>query len=712
MAEYRFKVSGMTCSGCASRVEKALKAKPLVSTADVNFASESATVTGSMERSDLYEWIQAMGYEAFDMSEPSRFNFDRGRLLLMWGMTLPLMALAMGWVGSDLPWSPWIQFALNTGVLMIGGKPFIVRAWRLLLTKDSNMDTLVALGSLAAYGLSIFQMLNGSSDLYFESSAMIIALISLGKFIEERAKKSANKAIETLAMMSPNEARRFESYQSLTDLSSLQVVESKSLAPGDILFVQTGERIPADGVILEGHASIDASLMTGESEPLDCAPGASLIGGTLNLRGSIALKVEATGQETVLSQMIRLVERAMGGKPPIQKLADKISQVFVPVVVLISFLSLVIGLMLGKETVDAVLAAISVLVISCPCALGLATPVALVSASGYAARKGLLIRDLSALESLSQCQTIVFDKTGTLTEGAPKLGRVVPLSGSTPWDESQLKQMCVLLERHSSHPLAKALIESLHIEERGSFTVSEVEEIPGFGLKGQLVEKGNRYQLSLGRVEAEELSEDLSELLSESAEATPMLLKIDDRAALLLLFSDSLRSEAHPLIRSLQESGLEIVIASGDRTQVVHHVAQSLPGDVKDFGALKPAEKVELVSSFRDQGKHVAMVGDGVNDGPALAMADVGLAMGNGSDLAFETAGIVLRHGTVNSVADAYYLSKRTFKIIKQNLVWAFLYNTILIPVAALGQLTPMMAAGAMTASSLCVVLNGLRLSR
>ncbi|WP_090564050.1 heavy metal translocating P-type ATPase [Belnapia rosea] len=703
-ARFDLGIGGMTCATCAGRVERALRRVPGVLEAQVNLASERATVraVAGVEAAALGEAIRRAGYELRE-STPERRAPEGGRerrdLLLAALLSAPFFLGMIGMAfGRD--WMPggWVQLALAAPVQFWLGARFYRAGWAALRAGTGNMDLLVALGTSAAFGLSLWGLLRGWHHLYFEASAVVILFILLGKYLEARARRATGAAIEALLALRPQVARR------LAADGREEEVPAAALAVGDRVVVRPGERIPADGVVREGEAGVDESALTGESRAVERGPGGKVATGTVALDGRLVVEVRAVGAETVLARTAALVAAAQASRAPVQRLVDRVSAVFVPVVIGIAALTLVGWLLAGAGAEAAVLRAVAVLVIACPCALGLATPAAIMAGTGAAARAGILIRDAEAIERAGAIDLVAFDKTGTLTEGRPRLAAVRTAPGVT---EAEALRLAAALQAGSEHPLARAVLERAG----GAVPpVAEFRALPGRGVSGMV--EGRTLLLGSPRLLAES-GADAAGLAAAETFTPAWLIEAgpQPRVLALLGFEDAERPGAAPAIAELSRLGVRAAMLSGDSPAVAGAMAARL-GIAEVAAGLLPADKAERVAAWRATGQRVAMVGDGVNDAPALAAADLGIAMGSGTDIAIQAAGITLLRSDPALVPAALQVTRRTLRTIRQNLGWAFGYNLIGLPLAAFGLLSPMLAGAAMAFSSVSVLANALRLAR
>ncbi|NML42476.1 copper-translocating P-type ATPase [Ramlibacter sp. G-1-2-2] len=708
-------VGGMTCASCVARVERALKKVPGVEDASVNLATESARVVfqpAEQMEAQIRRAVRNAGYEPRapeltrdeDLSPWAGFGPVALGLLLSLPLVLPMMGEPFGlhWM---LP--AWLQFLLATPVQFVLGARFYKAGWHALKAGSGNMDLLVALGTSAGWGLSMWLWLaEGQMHLYFEASAVVITLVLLGKWLEARAKRQTTSAIRALQALRPEVAHVMLKSGGEADLPLAEVMA------GDRLLVLPGERIPADGVVEEGDTHADESMLTGEPLPVAKGQGARLTGGSINGEGRVVMKATAVGGESVLAHIIRLVEDAQAGKAPIQRLVDQVAAVFVPVVVAVALLTLVGWLIAGASLQDALIPAVAVLVIACPCALGLATPAAIMAGTGVAARQGILIKDAQALEIAHRVDTVAFDKTGTLTVGQPRLVAFVPAAGQ---DEATLLAAAASVQAGSEHPLARAVVGAARERGLELQPAEAVRAVPGRGTEGSV--GGAQWRIASLRW-LDELGTPLGMLQSEVQRlqgegATLSALLEGGALRALMAFADEPKPGAAAALAALRARGLRLVMISGDNRAAAQAMGRRLglaPEEVQ--AEVLPGDKAQRVAALRAGGHVVAMVGDGVNDAPALAAADVGIAMGTGTDVAMHAAGITLMRGDVALVERALAISHRTVVKIRQNLFWAFAYNVAGIPMAAAGLLSPVVAGGAMALSSVSVLTNALLLKR
>lgn len=740
-------ITGMTCAACSARIEKGLSRLPGVSRANVNLALETGHVefaAGALKPSDITAKIKQLGYGAELQQTQEETSSVRERELqrkkwkwmisallsipLLWAMVGHFSFTSWIWV-PDLFMNPWFQLVLAAPVQFVIGWQFYVGAYKALRNGSANMDVLVALGTSAAFFYSLYLTLTSgmipstapmdhggigtsaggampSVELYYETSAILITLILLGKWFEAVAKGRSSQAIKSLIELAPREARVIRDGQEV-------LVPAAYVAVGDIVLVRPGDSIPVDGVVEEGQSSVDESMLSGESLPVDKKPGDAVTGATLNKNGALRLRATRVGSDTALSQIIKVVEQAQGSKAPIQRIADVISGIFVPIVVGIAALTFLIWYLFASpgDFAGSLEKAIAVLVIACPCALGLATPTSVMAGSGRAAEYGILFKGGEHLESAQQIQTVVLDKTGTVTQGKPVLTDVIT---AQDWTEAELLKWVGAAEQSSEHPLAEAIVAGIRDKGIVLSQSEQFENIPGYGVRarvqGQEILVGTRRLLADAHVEVTEAAaRQMNEL--EELGRTAMLIAVDGRWAGIVAVADTIKDTSREAIQRLQAMNIDVIMITGDNERTARAVAEQA-GIHHVLAEVLPEGKAAEVKKLQDSGLKVAMVGDGINDAPALATADIGMAIGTGTDVAMEAADITLMRGDLNSIADAIEMSRRTMGNIKQNLFWALGYNVIGIPIAAVGFLAPWLAGAAMAFSSVSVVLNSLRLQR
>ncbi len=730
----KFKVTGMSCAACSARVEKAVCGIDGVSECNVNLLTGDMTVNDGADAQAVIDAVVGAGYGIEQSNikdkkiEINQDNNSNKKILIrlisscillavlmyfsmfhtMWGAPLPNI------IADNLMVQALIQLLLTTAVMVINQR-FFISGFKGIINRAPNMDTLVALGSAAAYGYSlanVFKMTTATGEvahqllhgLYFESAAMILTLITVGKLLEGYAKGKTTNAIKSLLELAPKTVTLLKDGKETT-------VNADEVLKDDIFVVLPGQSFAVDGVVIEGFSAVDESSLTGESIPQDKAVGSRVSSGTINKTGKLVCRATAVGEDSTLAKLIKMVSDAASSKAPIARIADKVSAVFVPVVLLIAVITLIVWLGVGEAFGFAIARAISVLVISCPCALGLATPVAIMVGSGVGARRGILFKTASALEMCGKCDAVVLDKTGTITIGQPAVTNVIPVNNN---DKNKLLQIAFTLESGSAHPLAKAVNEYASEKGVNTLNISDFSETAGFGVSANIDGK-HYFACSVTNAKEKGINTDdiieITDKLSNEGK-TPLLFVQDDVLIGIIAVADTIKHDAKSAIKALKKMGVRVIMLTGDNSKTANAVAKSVGIDEVKSG-VKPDGKAAVITQLKQQGK-VIMVGDGINDAVALTTADIGMAIGNGMDIAIESADVVLTNSRLTDVVDAVRLSRKTFTNIKQNLFWAFIYNTIGIPLAAgvFGlELNPMFAAAAMSLSSFCVVTNALRLN-
>jgi heavy metal translocating P-type ATPase len=710
--EIRFDVEGMTCASCALRIERVLGKQEGVDTAVVNFAGQEAraTVTSEADLEALRAAVAKIGYDIAEIdpdddrrsiterySEEAKYQLRN--VIGAAALSVPLMLLAM--LGPDEPWNYWAQFVLATIVVFGFGSQFLRAAWKQVTSGSPAMDTLIATGTLAAWAYSTYAIFAGEA-LFFETAGMIITLILLGRYFEARAKGEASNAIAKLAELGAKQARVVRGGEEI-------LVDPIDLAPGDIVVVLPGEKIPADGTVIAGKSGVDESMLTGESVPATKEPGAAVFDATVNQQGRLEIEVQEVGPNTALAQIMKIVGDAQATKAPVQKLADRISGIFVPLVISIAVVVGIAWLIISGDVGTAVQNSVAVLIIACPCALGLATPTAIMVGSGRGAEMGVLFKNAEVFERAHNVDTVVFDKTGTLTRGAMTLVDVV-----TDGDVGEFLMLAGSLESGSEHPIGRAVALGAEENDIELEPVLDFESIRGMGARGIVsgrnVVVGKPALFIEGGFSGPEIWQDRFDEVAVKGNTT-FMVGWDGTVEGVVSVADTVRPTAAKAIEGLHDIGVSTTMLTGDS----RHTAEAIASDIgidEVVAEVLPGEKSEAVAAMQDSGKVVAFVGDGINDAPALTIADLGMAVGSGTEVAIEAGDVVLMSGDPTTSVTAIRLARRTFKTIRQNLFWAFGYNTAAIPLAALGFLNPMIAAAAMALSSVSVVANSVRLRK
>ncbi len=724
-----FAVGGMTCGSCAARIQKVLQRQPGIADAEVNYATGRAVVTPlpgeSVDAALLVDVVAKAGYELTDIApdetatgptaaeRADQADLDEAKHQAMWLRRAIISAPIAAFMVSTMLYHDlamentglrWLQFALAIPVQFYVGWPILVGAAQRARHLTANMDTLIAMGTLSAFTFSTYQLFTGGMELYFEAAVVIMFFITLGRYLEARAKGRAGKALRALVELGAKEAR-------LVRNGVEEMVPVESVQVGDLIKIRPGEKVPVDGEVTDGSSAVDESMLTGESLPVDKAIGDTVAGATVNTSGVLTVRATAIGAETALAQIVKLVEDAQTGKSGAQRLADRISAIFVPVVMSISLLTFLGWTVIGGSVSDGVYAAVAVLIIACPCALGLATPMAIMVGTGRGAQLGILIKSVEVLERTRRITTVVFDKTGTLTEGAMSVTDVVAAGGTS---DAELLAKAGAVEADSEHPIGQAIAEAAR-ESRGSLdTVAELETIVGHGIRadvdGTTVWVGRRELAVQASLELPAWL-DREAVKLENKGRTAVFAGWDGEVRGVIAVADTLKPSAIETVRQLHELDLTVAMITGDNARTAQSIADAVGID-RVIAEVLPEDKQNEVQRLQEAGEVVAMVGDGVNDAPALVQADLGIAIGTGTDVAIESSDLTLMRGDVSGVVTAIELSRRTYRTIVQNLFWAFGYNTVAIPLAVSGLLSPLIAGAAMAFSSISVVLNSIRLRR
>ncbi|MGZ3542519.1 MAG: heavy metal translocating P-type ATPase [Vulcanimicrobiaceae bacterium] len=701
-------ITGMTCASCVAHVSRALERVPGVREAAVNLAAERASVAHipSLAIDELVRAIEDAGYGAVAIADETAADdadarrrdaeLARKRSLLVLAVGLFVPTLVIGMATPEFTLKPWLLFALTLPVWLVVGSEFHRGALAAARHGSSTMDTLVSLGSTVAFAYSVYATIAGKPE-YYETASAIVTLVFIGKYLEALARGRSNRAIRALLDLRPAMARVRESD------GNIRTIPAEEVRVGDMLLVTAGERIPVDGVIVEGESSIDSSMLTGESLPIEVGPDDRVQQGTLNGDGMLVVRAMAVGAGTQLARIIEIVRSAQGSTPPVQRLADRIAGIFVPLILAVAAVTFGGWIIAGHSWSTALIAAVAVLVVACPCALGLATPTAVMVGIGTGAKHGILFKDATALERLGSVSTVVFDKTGTLTRGKPDVLAIDPVEGES---SAELLALAAAAERGSTHPLAHAIVAAAQSANGAIREARDVVSLRGRGIRavvdGATLFAGNAALMAEQRIELPSTA---------NGEGTRVFVARDGRYLGAIVLGDAVRDDAAATVAKLRERNLDVALVSGDADAPTRAVAQTL-GITHWYARTLPEQKAQIVEELRTPGKTVAFVGDGINDAPALATADVGLAMGSGADVALETAGAAIVSNEPAAVVTAISLSRSTRRTIEQNLFWAFVYNMLLVPLAAFGIVHPMFAAAAMGASSLFVVGNSLLLPR
>ncbi len=706
-------IDGMSCASCALLLELSLQRDPRVEQASVNFASAIANIKGRLSRQDAARIIAKIGYKANTMDtltqrkalldrEQKRLSDAKKRFVSAALLSAPVILIGMAM--PQARFLHWLQFFFTTPVVLGYGWPFFEKAGLLARQGRANMDSLIAIGVGSAYGYSLPGLLGRGKHLYFEAAAGIVSFVLLGRYLEEQAKGKAGEAIAKLVDLQPQTATLIKNGQE-------QCVAIDQIRVGDTLLIRPGEKIPTDGEVIDGISTVDEAMVTGESVPVAKQAGQTVIGGCINGNGVLTIGATAVGMDTILAGIIHMVDQAQAAKLPVQKLVDRISAVFVPAVMAIATLTYMVWFMRGARFTTAFSNTISVLLIACPCALGLATPTAIMVGTGQAARRGVYIRNGESLETATRLTTIVFDKTGTITLGHPEVSDMINISR---YRDERILELAASAEINSEHFLANAIVD--YVRKRMDFAASSVSDfhvVAGRGLQAKIDGKGvcigNQVWLQEQGIDTGVLSEQA--VIWGKQGKTPVFMAIDGNACALFGIADQPRKTARQALQSLALMDIKTLMVTGDTAETAHYIARQV-GIETVIASASPKQKLRTIQHLQEQGEKVGMIGDGINDAPALAAANVGFAIGHGTDIAIESADLTLVNGDIAKVAETVQLSAVTMRVIKQNLFWAFAYNTVAIPVAAVGRLNPMIASAAMAFSSVSVILNSLRINK
>jgi Cu+-exporting ATPase len=713
LREFHVAIEGMSCVSCALLIEMLLRRDQRVASASVNFATETAQVLTSMDRDELYGTLRRLGYQPQPMDSVAQRRAllarEKARIgkawqHCFWSLVFSVPTFLIGLFAPRSRLMGWVQLAVSAPVLLGGGRELFAKTWQLAKRRSASTDTLVAAGVGSAYAYSFFALATGRGGYYFEAAAGVISFVLMGRYLEEKARGQAHQAIRQLVELQPQTATVLRAERAV----SLAIEEVRV---GDLVLVRPGERIPADGEVVHGLSAVDESMVTGESLPVVRETGHRVTGGCINGNGALQIRVCAVGADTVLSGILRTLEQAQTSRLPVQRTVNRLSAFFVPAVMAVSGATFLGWMAAGAGFGAALTRAVTVLLVACPCALGLATPAAVMVGTGQAARRGIFVRNAESLETASGLTVIVFDKTGTLTEGRPWITDLVNVSDLK---DAELLRLAAAAESHSEHFIGKAIRAQATTLDLAWPEPAEFRVEPGLGIAARVERRevliGNQRWLDKHKIESGGKLGDAARRLGSQGK-TPVFVALDGRAAAVLGVADRPRPDAAEAIARLHRRGVWTLMVTGDVAPAAEHIAALVGIDRTEAGA-RPGRKLEIVRHLQNRGERVGMIGDGINDAPALAAADVGLAVGGGTDIAKQSADLTLFTGDISKAAETMELSGRTLRVIRQNLAWAFGYNLVAIPLAAFGKLHPMAASAAMAASSVGVVLNALRLQR